>query len=303
MNLPIATIVVNVCELKSKLLLGLLDTSLKQSGARFELYLIVDENTFDVSFLNPKKVFVKTKNTKTTEFLNLILNEKPLNYFVFISEPFLCQMNWLKNLIKFKENIHTCGTAILPLSNHIDNLELSHTLNCDFELSDVYVLKENKYSGIVLFGQETINSIGGFNTYLDINSATTEYMLRGNKNGFPTYASFDFVTPVLDKKIIAIKDTPEIRIEQPIREFSPIEEIAYHHLEAFFEICNLKAEKFMFDFTAVFGFRCMCLEEYQIEELNRFCINYNLSYTIRSYFLPKEQKLNKNIYVIFNLKV
>jgi hypothetical protein len=298
MNLPNATIVVSVCE-KFKPYLKLLNDNLNKSGARFELFVITDIENLEVSFMKPKKVYF-CQNKGATEYLNEVIL-KPNNCLVLISEPFLCQENWLKNLINFKENLHNCGSVCLPFHSYIDNIVLSHALNNQFEISDVYVLKQNAYCGITCIGQEAINSIGGFNTELKFENSIVEYIERLKKIGSQNFISLEFATNLFSKKNISINDK-DIQIERPIRQFSPIEEIAYHSLDDFFVKTKLQAEKFMFDFTATFGFRCMCLEQNQISKLIKFCSKYNLNFSIKSHFVTKEQRLNKNTYVIFELK-
>lgn len=296
MNLPNATIVVSVNE-KFKPYLNLLNENLKKSGARFELFIITNVKDLDVSFLKPNKKYV-CQDEEGSEYLNEVIR-KPNNCLVLISEPFLCQSNWLKKLIEFKDNLHSCGSVILPFHSYIQDFELTHTLNNEFELSDVYALPKPKYCGITLIGQEAINLIGAFNSELDFDSAIVEYIYRLKKLGIENFVSFEFATNIFEKKHLNEFDLSNLQIERAIRSFSPIEEIAYNNLDSWFQKANLQAEKFMFEFTATFGFRCMCLNSYQLQLLQQFSLHYNLTFEIKSHFLSSEQRLQKNTYVIF----
>jgi hypothetical protein len=175
-------------------------------------------------------------------------------------------------------------------------------LNNEFELKDVLVPTKDIYCGLTLVGIETVKMLGGFNLELSFDEAVTEYTLRAKKIGQNNVVSFDFLTALLPQKNIEIIDSENLLVERKIREFSLVEEIAYHDLDNFFDKNNIEGEKFMFDFTGTFGFRCMCLNQNTLKKLNTFCTHFNLSFEIRSYFLSAEQKLNKNLYVVFTYK-
>jgi hypothetical protein len=298
MNLPNATIILSVNE-SFKPFLRLLNRSLKCSGVRYELFIISELLDFNFEFLNPKKVFTDKNGS---ECINKIVAQTSTPNFVFISEPFLCKENWLKELINLKNKIQNCGNVILPFHSFIDNFELTHTLNNEFELEDVLVPIKNIYCGSTLIGIETVKMLGGFNLELPFDEAVTEYTLRTKRIGQNNVVSFDFQTALLDKKNVEIPDDKNLVVERKIREFSPVEEIAYHDLDNFLNKNGIQGEKFMFDFTATFGFRCVCLNQSDLKKLDMFCIHFNLSFEIRSYFLSAEQKLNKNTYVLFTYK-
>lgn len=300
MEIPNATIVVSVYD-SFKPYLKLLNSNLSKSGVRFELFVITHLNNSEFSILKPKQVFYAEKN-KGSECINRIINENPNNDFVFISEPFLCNENWLLKHINFKNKLQGCGSVLMPFNRYISNFKLSYCLNKDFELSDVYIPNEISNFGIPLICNESIKSIGGFNTNLSVEQGVLEYLYRISKVGFSNLASFEFLTPILNRNAIHFENEQKVDIYQPIREFSPIEEIAYHSLDDFFAKNNLEAEKFMFDLTATFGFRCMCLTQDLIKKIDSFCLNHNLTYQIKSQFLSSEQRLNKNTYIILSIK-
>jgi hypothetical protein len=297
MNIPNVVIVVSINQ-NFKPFLKLFNLALNDSGVRFELYVITELEKEEISFLKAKKIFHQ-KNTLGSEYLNEIITNQS-NYFVFISEPFLVEKNWLKKMINFKQKLLNCGSCILPFHSHIDNLELNLVLNNDYELSSVYTQKEDGYCGITLFGQEVINAIGGFNCELDFNNAILEYTLRSKKKGFQNFVCFEFATNIFNKKKLFYNKNITV-IERPIREFTTIEEIAYNNLDNLFATENIEAEKFMFDFTATLGFRCVSLDVKQINSIINFGNQHNLQFTIKSNFLSTEQRLNKNIYLFFNL--
>jgi hypothetical protein len=298
MNLPNATIILSVNE-SFKPFLRLLNRNLQCAGVRYELFIISELLDCNFEFLSPKKVFVKENGS---ECINEVVAQTSTPNFIFISEPFLCKSNWLKDLINLKNKIQNCGNVILPFHSFINNFEFTHTLNNDFELEDVLVPIKHIYCGLTLVGIETVKMLGGFNLDLLFDEAVTEYTLRAKKIGQNNIVSFDFVTALLKQKTIEITDTNNLLVERKIREFTPVEEIAYHELDNLFYQNQIEGEKFMFDFTGTFGFRCMCLNQSALKKLDKFCIHYNLSFEIRSYFLSAEQKLNKNIYVVFTYK-
>jgi hypothetical protein len=298
MNLPNASILLSVNE-SFKPFLNLFNRNLQFSGVRYELFIISELPDFNFEFLSPKKVFL---NESGSECLNEIVAHTSTPNFVFISEPFLCKKNWLKNLITLKKSIQNCGNVILPFHSFIDNFEFTHTLNNSFEIQDVLVPIKDIYCGVTLVGIETVKMLGGFNLELSFDEAIVEYTLRAKKIGQKNIASFDFITALSHQKNIEILESKSLLIERKIREFTPVEEIAYHNLDVFFENNKIQAEKFMFDFTGIIGFRCMCLNQSALENLIDFSNNYNLSFEIKSYFLTVEQKLNKNTYILFSLK-
>jgi hypothetical protein len=298
MNLPNATIFVSVNE-SFKPFLRLFQRNLQCSGVRYELFIISELLDFSFDFLSPKEVFVKQNGS---ECINKIVSKSATPNFVFISEPFLCKSNWLKDLINLKNKIQNCGNVVLPFHSYINNFELTHTLDNDFELADVLVLKENIYCGATLIGIETVKMLGGFNPELSFDEAIVEYTLRTKKIGQNNVVSFDFASALLPHKNISVTDDKNFIVERKLREFSPVEEIAYHDLDNLFELSGIEAEKFMFDFTASFGFRCMCLNQEHLTFLTDFCIRFNLRFEIRSYFLSSEQRLNKNTYIVFTYK-
>ena len=298
MNLPNATIILSVNE-SFKPFLRLLNRNLQWSGVRYELFIISEFLDYNFEFLSPKQVFL---NENGSECINKVVAQTSTPNFIFISEPFLCKENWLKDLITLKNKIQNCGNVILPFHSFINNFDFTHTLNNDFELEDVLVLNKDVYCGLTLVGIETVKMLGGFNLDLSFDEAVTEYTIRAKKIGQNNIVSFDFVTALLQQKNVEISDSKNLLVERKIREFTPVEEIAYHDLDNFFYKNKIEGEKFMFDFTGTFGFRCMCLNQSALKKLDKFCIHYNLSFEIRSYFLSAEQKLNKNIYVVFTFK-
>jgi hypothetical protein len=93
------------------------------------------------------------------------------------------------------------------------------------------------------------------------------------------------------------------KLQIPLRTLTPIEEMAYHDLDNLLHEENLPAQKFIFEFSCVFGFRCMCLNKQNLEKIDWFATRFNLKYEIKSKFLNAEQKLNNNVWVIFSTKV
>lgn len=298
MNFPNATIILSVNK-NFKPFLRLLFKNLQFSGVRYELFIISECEDCNFEFLSPKKVYI---NKNGSECINEIIAQVSSSNLIFISEPFICKVNWLKNFISLKNKTLNCGSVILPFHSYISNLELTHRISCDFEIEDVYVTKKNVFCGITLLGLETVKMLGGFNIELPFDEAIVEYNLRAKKIGRNNIVSFEFLTALFEHKNIEISNCLDIIIERKIRDFTPIEQIAYHDLDNFFIHNKLEAEKFMFEFTGVFGFNCNCLNQNLTKNLNKFCAKFNLSYEIKSVFLSSAQRLDKTLYILFSPK-
>jgi hypothetical protein len=90
---------------------------------------------------------------------------------------------------------------------------------------------------------------------------------------------------------------------QPVKDFSPVEEIAYHNLDDFLvNKLSISANKFAFDFLGVFGFRCDTLNSRQLSELGLYATHYNLDFEIKYAFLENEKRVGQNIFVIMKQK-
>lgn len=302
MNFPNATFIVCVDE-KFIPYLKLLKSNLNKSGVRYELFILslLDEK-FDFSDLQPKKVWKKSNVINDAFAVNEMLSEVSTENVFIIQEPFLCSENWCKEAIHTKSSILGLGVLIIPYVEHIDNLYQTHTLNKDFDIMDIYALHKNKYCGVYLLSLDTITALGGFNTNLGLKYGVLEYCTRAIKMGLVNYATLKTLTSLTSKEeIVFYTDTPA-QIQIPLKTFSPVEEMAYHELDNLLYSCKIEAEKFMTEFMGVFGFRTVCLTQQHIQTIHSYCIRFNLNFEIKSGFLSAEQKLNKNVWIIFKTK-
>ena len=288
--------------------LKLLKSNFEKSGVRYELFLITDisesETTYDFSELQPKIVIEKSSNPFSPyDFLKELSknfqNISTSNVF-FILEPFLCNNNWAKDYIAEKKSLQDIGSFIVPFSTYINNLTLTYTLDRNFDLKSVYDLEKNKYCGIYLFSVETIHLLGALDNTETLEESIVQYSIRATKLGYKTIASLKMVIPI-QKPIDITVDARKVKdLQISIRAFSPIEEMAYQDLDNLLHEENLPAQKFLFEFSCVFGFRCMCLNKENLEKIDWFATKFNLKYEIKSKFLNAEQKLINNVWVIFS---
>lgn len=305
MSFPTATFIVSV-EKKTFPFLSLFKSNLDKSGVRYELIVLSELNTgYNFSELKPKLVLENNGNTTGNIFYknlnNLLSNLSTPNVF-FISDPFLCSENWAKNYISTADSIQGLGTLAISFSDKIKDLYLTHTLNKDFELTDVYTLEKNSYCGIYLIPIETIQMIGAFCEMKTFKESILQYCLRASKSGLKNYVSLDLITSILPYEEIVVTEESVTEIQIPIRSFTPIEEMAYHDLDNLFFEHKIKGKKFIFDFTGVFGFRCECLNEDNLKTIHSFAVRFNLDFNIKSGFLSREQLLNNNVWVVFKFK-
>lgn len=301
-----------VCLDKNTLsLLKLFKSNLEKSGVRYELFLISDitdlEATPDYSILQPKIVIEKTNNSEfqydfLEKFNKALENISTSNVF-FILEPFLCNDNWAKNYINEKNNLQDIGSYVIPFCTYINNLTLTYTLDRNFDLKSVYDLETNKYCGIYLFSTDRIHLLGAIDNCETLKESIVKYSIRASKLGYKTIASLQCIIPTQQPINITVEAINIKRLQIPLRTFTQIEEMAYHDLDNLLHEENLPSQKFLFEFSCVFGFRCMCLNKQNIEKINWFATRFNLKYEIKSKFLNAEQKLNNNVWVIFSTKV
>jgi hypothetical protein len=302
MNFPNATFIVCVDE-NFIPYLKLLKSNLNKSGVRYELFILsLLDFDFDFSDLQPKKVWKKSNIINDAFAVNEMLSEVSTENVLIIQEPFLCSENWCKEAVDTKKSILTLGVLIVPYVEHIENLYQTHTLNKNFDIMDIYALHRNKYCGVYLLSLDTITALGGFNTNLGLKYGILEYCTRAIKMGLVNYATLKTLISLTPKEeIVFYTETPE-QIQVPLKTFSPVEEMAYHELDNLLHSCKIEAEKFMTEFMGVFGFRTMCLNQQNIQTIHSYCIRFNLSFEIKSGFLSPEQKLNKNVWIIFKTK-
>jgi hypothetical protein len=299
-----ATFIVSVNE-KFLPFLKLLKGNFEKSGVRYELFIISNLSTpYDFSDLKPKMVLETNSEKFETEILNdFLLSISTSNIFI-IQEPFLCSDNWAKDNIHVKDNLLNIGVLTIPFNTYYNNFNLTHTLNKNFDLEDICALNKNIYCGLTIISLDTVKMLGAFNTDFPIVEAILEYSIRATKLGYQNYSSLNFITPIYDKiesiEISEILENANIHI--PLKTFSPIEEMAYHDLDNFLHTNKLDGQKFYLEFSGVFGFRCSSINSILIKNINSFSKRFNLSYEIKSIFLEQEQKLNRNIWIMFSEK-
>ena len=275
--------------------IDLFKKNLEISGVKYEIFILSEFDDIKFDLLKPKKIY---NNSNFVESINEIIAKSSTENFVFISEPFLCKKNWLKDSLIFKKKIRNCGTFIVPFSNFISNFKIINAFNQFEDIIEVLSLEKNIYCGISIIEKKSINLIGGFNTDLLFEESLIEYSLRLKKVGKINIAD-QFITPILSEQKIEFTDIDNLIIERKIKDLTIVEEIAYHNLSFLIEKCNLEANKFTLDFLGVFGFKCKSLNNKQLKKILSFCKLYNLSFEVNSLIIPKEYNLQKNLFVIF----
>lgn len=285
--------------------LNLLKGNLDKSGVRYELFIISNlQAPYDFSDLKPKMVLEANPDKLETDILNeFLLSISTSNVFI-IQEPFLCSDDWAKNNICVKDNILNIGVLTIPFNTYHNNFNLTSTLNKNFDLEDVCALDKNIYCGLSIVPLETIKMLGAFNTNYTLKKAVLEYSIRATKLGYQNYSSLNYITPIYDKPItVEVSEISEItNLQIPLKLFSPIEEMAYHDLDNFLHTNKIDGQKFYLEFSGVFGFRCSSINSILIKSINSYSKRFNLSYDIKSMFLEQEQKLNRNIWILFSAK-
>jgi hypothetical protein len=159
-----------------------------------------------------------------------------------------------------------------------------------------------EYCGVYLLSLDTITALGGFNTNFELKYGILEYCARAIKMGLVNYATLKTLTSLTLKEELEFHTNAIEQIQVPLKTFSPVEEMAYHELDNLLHTCKIEAEKFMTEFMGVFGFRTMCLTQKHLKTINSYCVRFNLNFEIKSGFLSPEQKLNKNVWIIFKTK-
>jgi len=304
MGIRNATFIVSVNE-KFLPFLNLIKGNLEKSGVRYELFIISNlEYSYDFSDLKPKMVLNANPEKLETEILNEILLSISTSSIFLIEEPFLCSDNWAKENISVKDSLLNIGLLTIPFNTYHNNFSLTHTLNKNYDLQDVCALNNNIYCGLTVIPLETIKLLGAFNYEYPIKKAILEYSLRATKLGYQNFSSLGFITPIYDKtESIELSEISETaRVQVPLKAFSPIEEMAYHDLDNFLHNNKVDGQKFYLEFSGVFGFRCLSVNSILIKNINDFAKRFNLNYEIKSMFLEQEQKLNRNIWIMFSAK-
>lgn len=298
MEIPNATVIVSVQD-NHKQFLKTLKNNLDKSGVRFELY-IVSSIKEDFKWLKPVSVIYD--DLSSSGAFNGILADCRTENLIFIQDPFLGRNDWAKKMIILKSKLQSCGILNLAFTDYIGELNLTHSLNKDFELEDVYVLEDNIYCGTTLITKNEIQLLGAFNKELPLKTALLEYGYRVSRFGFQNYVSLELCIGLIkaQKEVFVGSDLTNLTI--PLREFTAVEEMAYHDLDNLFFHNKMNAEKFMFEFTGVFGFRTDKLCGNTLTSLKQFAIRYGLEYEIKSLYLSVEQNLNKNVWVSFSQK-
>jgi hypothetical protein len=284
--------------------LNLLKGNLDKSGVRYELFIISNlEAPYDFSDLKPKMVLEANPDKLETDILNEFLLSISTSNVIIIQEPFLCSEDWAKENIYLKEKLLNIGVLTIPFNTFHDNFNLTSTLNKNFDLEDVNALNKNIYCGLSIVPLETIKMLGAFNPNNCLKIALLEYSVRATKLGYQNYSSLSFITPIYNKHSIELLDIPEnSKLQIPLKLFSPIEEMAYHDLDNFLDANKIDGQKFYLEFSGVFGFRCSSINSSLINNINSYSKRFNLSYDIKSMFLDQEQKLNRNIWILFSAK-
>jgi hypothetical protein len=303
MELLIATFIVGVDD-SFLPFLQVLKNNLNRSGVRYEL-LIACSVTQEIDYhdLQPKRVVKTLDYQNEVEAFNYLLADVSTSNVFIIKDPFLASESWSKNYIGFKDSIYNIGLLTIGFTSFINNFTLTHTINTNFDLVDVYTLDNNIYCGIQLYPIETISLLGGLNIDLEIRESLIEYGVRALKMGLINVSNSNLITELKSIPVSLPINPDTIDVSQiPIRPITNIEELAYHDLDNLLYDNNIKGTKFCFEFTATLGFRCSSIKQSDIDAIINFAMRFNLIFEIKSVFLSVEQKLNENVWVLFNSK-
>jgi len=292
------TIFLVVNETKKQDLLIYSDT-LNKCGVKYELFTCnksyVCEKT---KSLKPNKAFTNQNNISLT--LNQAVCSSTTDYILFINTPFICEANWLKEYLQFFETSEA-DCLIVPYLDNIDKFVKSEYLNPFGEILDIQIAdnSDTNILGMHLFKTSTFLINGGFVSYNF--SPIDECLIHYRKKCENVIVYNQFLKNIYEQNFTAEINQKFLQ-KTPVRNFSPSEEIAFHNLDVFFLKTDLKAQKFMFDFLGVFGFRCEGLNKAQLISLLEYSKFYDLNIDVQYISAKQEKRIRNNIFVVLKRK-
>lgn len=273
---------------------------LSNCGVKYELFTcektpLLDEN----EILNANVRY--GKHYDFPKGLNEAIYRSTTEYILFINQPFIAEIDWLKDCLNFIENSEA-NCLIMPYLSYRKAFHKTEFLNPYGEIMDVLVTetKPNDILGMHIFKKSVFYNMGGFIGYQYSN--LEECLIHYRKKIENVIIYNQYLKTIRDNYFTCEINKDFLQL-QPVRDFSPVEEIAYHNLEDFLEKkLGIVANKFAFDFQGVFGFRCETLNNAQFKELQFFCTKYNLEFEMKYASVEKEKTINQNLFVIMKQK-
>ena len=278
----------------------LFENLLNHCGVKHELFTCCKAPVSDeIKRLNPNLTL--TPQHHYPKELNEAVNNSTTEYIVFINVPFIGQDGWLKEYLNFLEKSEA-NCLIVPYLNYLKDFDKSEFLNPYGEIMDIQIsdTKPNDILGMHIFRTATFNVNGGFVGYPE--TCLSECLIHYRKKTENVIVYNGFLN-VLRDEIFNCKLNKDFLKIAPVKEFSPVEEIAYHNLDSFFENKLKKpAIKFMLDYLGLFGFRCDSLTSDQINEIILYATHYNLQFEIKYASVKTEKRIGFNIFVLMKQK-
>lgn len=273
---------------------------LKRSGLKYELFTCSGTPiSDDVRRLKPNLAFGFSHDFPRQ--LNDAVSKSTTEFIAFLNVPFIAQNDWLKEYVEFLEKSEA-NCLIVPYLNYRKDFHNSEYLNPYGEIMDVKIsdTKPNDILGMHIFRTNTFYDIGGF--VGSQKSVLNECLIHYRKKCVNVIVYNSFLNNIRDEFYSCNIDKVYLQL-QPVRDFSPVEEIAFHNLDDFL-IQKLKIEpkKFALDFIGYFGFRCDSLNSEQLAEVINYATFYNLQFEIKYAPIENTKRISKNIYVLMKTK-
>ena len=273
---------------------------LDKCGVKYELL------TFEKTTISDKTELLKPNKriSKYNDFpkaLNEGIAKSTTEYILFINEPFIAETDWLKNSLNFLISSEA-NCLIMPYLCYRNDLHKTEFLNPYGEIMDVLVTetKQNDILGMHIFKKNTFYNMGGFigNENFKLENCVIHYRKK-----IENVVIFNKFLKTIRDNCFSCEINTNFLSLQPVKDFSPVEEIAYHNLDDFLvNKLSISCNKFTFDFLGVFGFRCDSLNSRQLKELELFATHYNLEFEIKYASLQNEKRVRENIFVILKEK-
>jgi len=295
--MPSNCTIILVVQDSTKFQFSLLKNMLDFSGVNFELIVLTEKSQAIYEELNPSKVFAINNNL--VKCLNGSVEIAKSSNLVFVNQLFIPKKNWLKDCLT-KINQCKINCLIAPYISYIQHLEKSEFLNPYGELYDCLVPTKNfnDIFGVHIFNKQVFNNFGGF-VFQNL-IGFEDCIIHYRQKIFNSLIDTNFIHNVSDCNYTAIIQKHLLE-KTPLREFTPIEEIAFHNLDNLIETEIFEFEKFMLPFFGKFGFRCNSINKNKLEQINNFATYYDLTFEINTIF-PQKQNFKNNLYVLMARK-
>lgn len=269
---------------------------LNNCGVRYELFTCEKTPILpETKILNPNVRY--GKHYDFPKGLNEAIYRSTTDYILFINQPFISEVDWLKNCLNFLVKSEA-NCLIMPYLSYLKAFHKTEFLNPYGEIMDVLVseTKPNDILGMHIFRKNVFYNMGGFLGYQYSN--LEECLIHYRKKIENVLVYNEFLKNIRDNHFSCEINKDFLQL-QPVREFTPVEEIAYHNLEDFLKTkLDITANTFAFDFQGVFGFRCHFLNNTQLTKLQTYCTHYNLKFEIKYSPIEHEKRVTQNLFVL-----